>query len=989
MPHRLPYRLLLLLLALALVCPTGARGQTTFAGGAATSYAVNDITTGTTTTLLAKLTTTGALKAATTDTTVPVFLVTGGGGTAGSASLLMSGSGVCTMDATQASARGYYVVASTTTAGQCHPQASQPTTAYCVGRVLDNATTSGQTATITTSCQGLNSTGSGDFSTNTTTSGSGEVVGFADTGGKTGTRSFVAFSGPASSLKTFTLPNASATILTSNAAVTVPQGGTGTGSTLTGLLLGGASAFTAITSSTTGQVPRVTGANTFAFGALDLTNSNAITGILGGANGGTANGFFAVSGPTTALKTFTFPDASATVLTTNTPVTVGQGGTSQTTFTAHGVLVGNGGSGLNVTAAGTSGQCLVSNGASADPTFQSCSTGSGTVTSVATGFGLTGGTITTTGTVSMVAPAGDDQVYVSDSSSTATWRTLPNCTDAGGNHLNYTAATNTWSCGTSSSGGGGGAFSSITTGTNTTATMTVGTGATLTVSGSGVVNATQFKGNAQVAVADGGTGTGSTLTGLVRGGASAFTATELSGDAATSGSNTVTVTGVHGVTYPANPSTNTIPVVTSANTITYELAPVLAGGTGVGTLTTHGVVLGQGTAAVHVTTAGSSGQCLLSNGASADPTFQACPSGSGYATIQNSGTALTQRTTVNFAGTGVVCTDNSGATRTDCTITAGSGTPAGSAGQVEYNNGGSAFGGSSALTMSGTSLNSQQQTIHAPVSASQNLDCTAMVWPVTVGAGGLTLTLPAANTTLCGSFTLFVTDTGAGLLTLAPFAGGDQLNFVAGTKTTTGQGQGFAVTLQNPGTGNNGNWLVESIMTSVPDYRYYPAALCLNSVGQALWSVGATPQATCRAGANGSIGAFLTWSHTDVAQVDIGLPLDWQSSIAPSLTLKLASTDTTGGDTITMQAATACSKDDGSTLDDVTFNPVQSFSPVSLNGTANTAWKTTLANITMTGCTAGSTLHLKISRLSSDTASNVRVYGLGVTLNRTLVTQAN
>lgn len=47
------------------------------------------------------------------------------------------------------------------------------------------------------------------------------------------------------------------------------------------------------------------------------------------------------------------------------------------------------------------------------------------------------------------APASDDQVLVSDSSSAATWRSVPNCTDATGNHLNYTTATNGWSCGTS------------------------------------------------------------------------------------------------------------------------------------------------------------------------------------------------------------------------------------------------------------------------------------------------------------------------------------------------------------------------------------------------------------------------------------------------------------------------------------------------------------------------------------------------------------
>lgn len=52
---------------------------------------------------------------------------------------------------------------------------------------------------------------------------------------------------------------------------------------------------------------------------------------------------------------------------------------------------------------------------------------------------------------------------------------------------------------------------------------------------------------------------------------------------------------------------------------------VAKGGTGATTLTAHGVVLGNGTSAVAITAAGTSGQVLTSNGASADPTFQAVP----------------------------------------------------------------------------------------------------------------------------------------------------------------------------------------------------------------------------------------------------------------------------------------------------------------------------------------------------------------------------
>jgi hypothetical protein len=63
--------------------------------------------------------------------------------------------------------------------------------------------------------------------------------------------------------------------------VSVAEGGTGT-TTLTGMLNGnGTGAVTAITDAgTVGRVLRVTGANAFAFGALDLANANAVTGDL-------------------------------------------------------------------------------------------------------------------------------------------------------------------------------------------------------------------------------------------------------------------------------------------------------------------------------------------------------------------------------------------------------------------------------------------------------------------------------------------------------------------------------------------------------------------------------------------------------------------------------------------------------------------------------------------------------------------------------------
>lgn len=74
-------------------------------------------------------------------------------------------------------------------------------------------------------------------------------------------------------------------------------------------------------------------------------------------------------------------------------------------LTAHGVMLG-GGSGATPTALtslGTSGQFMKSNGASADPSWATPT--SGTVTQINTGSCLSGGAITATGTISAVAAA--------------------------------------------------------------------------------------------------------------------------------------------------------------------------------------------------------------------------------------------------------------------------------------------------------------------------------------------------------------------------------------------------------------------------------------------------------------------------------------------------------------------------------------------------------------------------------------------------------
>lgn len=71
--------------------------------------------------------------------------------------------------------------------------------------------------------------------------------------------------------------------------------------------------------------------------AVSLTAD--VSGILPGLNGGTGNGFTAFSGPTTALKTFTLPNADSTILTDNADVTLAQGGTNASLVASNGGLV--------------------------------------------------------------------------------------------------------------------------------------------------------------------------------------------------------------------------------------------------------------------------------------------------------------------------------------------------------------------------------------------------------------------------------------------------------------------------------------------------------------------------------------------------------------------------------------------------------------------------------------------------------------------------
>lgn len=185
--------------------------------------------------------------------------------------------------------------------------------------------------------------------------------------GGTGT-AFFAVAGP-TVLRTYTFPDASTTVLTTAAAVTAAQGGTGQATYVVGDILFASAAValsrlaavavgSALISGGTGTAP--------SWGKIALATH--VSGILPSANGGTGMAFFAVAGPT-IVRTYTFPDADATMLTSAAVVTAAQGGTGQASYVIGDLLFASGITALSRLASVATGSALISTGAGVAPVW--------------------------------------------------------------------------------------------------------------------------------------------------------------------------------------------------------------------------------------------------------------------------------------------------------------------------------------------------------------------------------------------------------------------------------------------------------------------------------------------------------------------------------------------------------------------------------------------------------------------------------------------
>ena len=328
------------------------------------------------------------------------------------------------------------------------------------------------------------------------------------------------------------------------------------------------------------------------FGVLIGEGSNAVHAAVG------TNGQILIGSPTDPVFGLISSSAGTLAITAGpgllnidllAPISVPFGGTGRTALTTFGVLLGEGSAGVHVTAAGTNGQVLI--GTPTDPVFASITSSGGTITLIAgpgqlnidltapvsVPFGGTGRTVLTT--FGVLLGEGSAGVHVT-AAGTNGQILLGTPTDPVFGYISSSAGTVTL------------------------------------VAGPGQLNIDL---TAPVSVPFGGTGrTVLTTFGVLLGEGSAGVH--------------VTAAGTNGQVLLGTPTDPVFGSITSSGgTITLIAGPgqlnidltapisVPFGGTGRTVLTTFGVLLGEGSAGVHVTAAGTNGQILL--GTPTDPVF--------------------------------------------------------------------------------------------------------------------------------------------------------------------------------------------------------------------------------------------------------------------------------------------------------------------------------------------------------------------------------
>lgn len=170
-----------------------------------------------------------------------------------------------------------------------------------------------------------------------------------------------------------------------------------------------------------------------------------------------------------------------------------------------------------------------------------------------------------------------------------------------------------------------------------------------------------------------------------------------------------------------------------------------------------------------------------------------------------------------------------------------------------------------------------------------------------------------------------------------------------------------------------------------------PAANCNAGTAGAGWSTATSNfTAACRAGSNNLGGALQAIPSTGASgQFTIELPVDWDTAVQPWINIFYASGANTSG-TVIWTVSSACTKADGSVTDDPAFNAESAFASQTM-ATANRTWSKTGQFTAMSSgnnCIAGSQVTIKLA-VSGTAGSNINAYQAVVTIPTLPANQAN
>ncbi len=201
--------------------------------------------------------------------------------------------------------------------------------------------------------------------------------------------------------------------------------------------------------------------------------------------------------------------------------------------------------------------------------------------------------------------------------------------------------------------------------------------------------------------------------------------------------------------------------------------------------------------------AGTNNYCLVADSAEVTGLkWASCSAATGYQTIKDEGSSLTQRTILNFTGAGVSCVDNAGATRTDCTISSG-----GSTGNWTFTGDAADDTGAAVLTIGATTATG--------VTLSRTAGTITMAGDTVFGANkGVTVTAGTSSFNFSGGTGTFLTSSGANTLSgTTTLAANKNFSYAAGTGTFDGSASSGAFTTSTGTNTLSGNVVISGAKT--------------------------------------------------------------------------------------------------------------------------------------------------------------------------------